>query len=168
MNAIESSWFLAQTKPRQEKIALRNLVRQQFDCFLPMETVTSAKTGRFVSKQSPLFPGYIFCSFNPLDDRWPRINATLGMKRLIYSGNAPAKVPSDLIKEIRARCDPDGCLLNADDWKEGDRVKVTSGPFTDFPAEILQVEANQRVWVLLEIMGSLRRVEIEPSRIRAI
>lgn len=143
-------------------------MRQEFGCFLPMETATSVKSGRFVSKQSPLFPGYVFCSFNLLDHRWPQINATLGVKRLIYSGNAPAKVPTDLVTEIRARCDIDGCLLPAEDWKKGDKVKVTLGPFTDFPAEILQVEANKRVWVLLEIMGSLQKVRMESSRIRAV
>ena len=52
-----TSWFLAQLKPNCANIADKNLKRQGFQTFLPMEEETRQRNGKFVTAMRPLFPG---------------------------------------------------------------------------------------------------------------
>ena len=57
-------WYLAQMKPQSHQIAVRNLRRQGFEVFLPMQNVTGKARGRFVTRLQPFFPGYLFVAFD--------------------------------------------------------------------------------------------------------
>ena len=59
-----TSWFLAQLKPNCANIADKNLKRQGFQTFLPIEEETRKRNGKFVTAMRPLFPGYIFVTFD--------------------------------------------------------------------------------------------------------
>ena len=54
------SWYLVHTKIRQEAVALANLQRQGFECFLPLIWVEKLRRGNLQVVQEPLFPRYLF------------------------------------------------------------------------------------------------------------
>jgi transcription antitermination factor NusG len=54
------SWFAVYTKPRQEQIALENLERQDFRCFLPMAINPYQRRSERKLRIEPLFPRYLF------------------------------------------------------------------------------------------------------------
>jgi transcriptional antiterminator RfaH len=51
-------WSLAQLKPNCSHVAQKNLQRQGYRSFLPLEEVTLQKIEKFVTAKRPLFPGY--------------------------------------------------------------------------------------------------------------
>ena len=57
-------WLVARSKPNQEKIALKNLERQNFEFFQPTFKTTLRKYNKFKEIIKPLFPGYIFVAIN--------------------------------------------------------------------------------------------------------
>jgi len=73
-----NQWYLIQFKPNSHRLAERNLHRQGFDTFLPMQKITRRKGSRFVSDLKPLFPGYMFVSVNSDLAPWRTINSTIG------------------------------------------------------------------------------------------
>jgi len=160
-------WFLAQLKPNAQAIALRNLARQGFSTFLPQQTVTRRQAGRFVEALRPLFPGYLFVHFDPATAPWRKINATSGVSRLVSFDARPRPVPQALIRELRARCDDLGRLQPTPDLQTGTSVEVLSGPFADFVAEVETIAPDQRVWVLLDLMGQHTRVQLGADQVRA-
>ena len=160
------SWFLAQLKPNAQKIALRNLTRQGFETFLPLIDQTTRRGSRFVTAQKPLFPGYIFVAFDTSQGGWRAINATMGVTRLVSFTNTPAEVPADLIEGLRARCGDDGLLLPEPELTPGDAVQITSGPFAQFVATVDKIDAEKRVWVLLDLMGRQTRLAVSPDALR--
>ena len=95
-----TSWFLAQLKPNCTNIADKNLKRQGFKPFLPMEEETRQHNGKFVTAMRPLFPGYIFVAFDVTRGFWRTVNSTYGITRLVSSGNEPAPVPLDLVSQL--------------------------------------------------------------------
>ena len=97
------TWFLAQLKPNSVRIATANLTRQGFRTFLPMEKITRQFDGRFTAALRPLFPGYIFVSFDASLGLWRKVNSTQGITRLISFGKEPAPVPLDLVNELMMR-----------------------------------------------------------------
>ena len=78
-------WFLLQYKPNSHRLALRNLHRQGFETFLPMQDVTQRHSTKFVQQRRPLFPGYMFVSFALDTAPWRKINSTVGVARLVAS-----------------------------------------------------------------------------------
>jgi len=154
-------WYLAQIKPNSYRIAERNLKRQGFFVFSPTQKETRKRAGHFVSVVCPLFSGYLFVSFAPESAPWRAINSTYGVCRLVTLGQtAPKPVPPDLISGLMLRCDKDGRLLPPAILAPGDKVRLTSGPFAGFVTRVETISVDQRVWVLLDIMGGATKVAV--------
>ncbi|MCB1336340.1 MAG: transcriptional activator RfaH [Maritimibacter sp.] len=164
----DASWFLAQVKPNSVNIAKRNLERQGFATFLPTAEETRKRGSRFVTAERPLFPGYIFVAFDVAEGLWRAVNSTAGITRLVSFGREPAPVPRDLVDQLMRRCEASGRLIPAEALREGDRVRVTKGPFADFVAEIETIAPDRRVWVLIEIMGGQTRMAVGADQLRSV
>lgn len=163
-----TTWFLAQLKPNSVKIAERNLKRQGFRTFLPVEEVTKRAKSKFVTTERPMFPGYIFVFFDVSKGGWRAINSTNGITQLVSFGKDPAPVPLDIISGLMLRCDAQGKLILPKLLNPGDQVAMIHGPFADFVAEVEMIEPDRRVWVLLDIMGGKTRVAVGADQARAI
>lgn len=163
-----TSWFLAQIKPNCANIADKNLRRQGFKTFLPMEEETRQRSGKFATATRPLFPGYIFVAFDVARGFWRAVNSTYGITRLVSFGKEPAAVPLDLVSQLMLRCDATGKLLPPKLLNPGDQVTLTQGPFANFVAEVEKIAPDRRVWVLMEIMGGRTRVAIGADQLRAV
>jgi len=158
---MSKEWFILQFKPNAHQIALKNLNQQGFETFLPLHTITSRKASRFTNLKRPLFPGYMFITFDKTNIDWHKINNTYGVLRLITFGSILKSVPTTVINNLMKRCDLSGKLLPDKRLKSGDRVKVLKGPFTNFIANVETYENDQRIWVLMDLMG--RHAKIQTS-----
>ena len=161
-------WYLVQIKPNSAALALRNLTRQGFKTFAPMQTETRQVGERFRTATRLLFPGYLFVSLNSKEGSWRSVNSTIGVSRLVAFGCKPATVPRGLVEQIALRCDAEGLMLPPAALKPGDQVLVTSGPFTGFLAEVARCEADQRVWLLLDLMSQLTRVQMNAENVKRL
>jgi len=162
----DTNWFLAQLKPNCSHIAQRNLERQGYRTFLPLEDVTKQRMGKFVRSKRALFPGYIFVAFDAAQGLWRSVNATYGITSLVSFGNAPATVPQDLVTRLMGRCDDDGTLLPPKLLQPGDSVTLSLGAFSNFVAEVEAIDPDKRVWVLMDIMGRQTRVKVSADQLR--
>lgn len=161
------SWYAAQLKPNSEAIARRNLLQQGVGVFAPFEVVTERRGSRLAKVNKSLFPGYLFVSFDREAMRWRTINSTYGVSRLVAFGNeGPTEVPGTLISALRQRCDQDGRLIAAPQFENGDQVRLINGPFADFVGTIDELNAEQRIWVLLDVLGKGTRVAVKPTDLR--
>ncbi|WP_287434415.1 transcriptional activator RfaH [Maritimibacter sp.] len=159
-------WYLAQTKANSHLIAERHLTRQGFDVFLPMTRVTQRRGPRFVSRQRPLFPGYLFVREAPGSAPPSAIGHTIGVLRRVVVAGRPARVPDDLVKALRAFCvgdePPD---TPANDLPVGSRVRIAHGPFADFIARVERAHPDGRVAVLLEVAGQHHRLKLDRTQL---
>ena len=161
-------WYLAQIKPNQHQLADRNLRRQGFKTFLPLQKVTQRKVSRFGTDLRPLFPGYIFVRVKNETSPWREINSTLGISRLVSYNNKPQKVPLKLISSLMGRCDDKGTLLTPINISIGDTVEVLTGPFADFAATVEKIDAQQRIWILMEFMGQGTKLQIATDKVQLV
>jgi transcriptional antiterminator RfaH len=160
-----TSWFLAQLKPNCANIVDKNLKRQGFQTFLPLEEETCQRHAKCVTGTRPLFPGYIFVAFDVAHGLWRTVNSTHGIARLVSFGKKPAAVPQELVSQLMLRCNGNGELLPTKFLERGDRVTLTNGPFANFVAEVDKIAPDRRVWVLMEIMGGQTRVAVEADQL---
>ena len=164
----KTAWFLAQLKPNSYRIAERNLQRQGFRTFLPLQEATLRRHGKFQLTLKPLFPGYLFVAVDTSSGGWRAINSTHGVTKLVNFGDDPAPVPMDLVSELMLRCDSEGKLLPPQRLTPGDSVTLTYGPFADFAAKVEQIDSDQRVWVLLDLMGRKTRLAVDADVVRPL
>lgn len=166
MTGSAENWFIAQLKPNGIANALRNLQRQGFATFHPRQTVTRRMRGKLVNRDEAMFPGYLFVGFDPASAPWRRINATLGITRLLTTPSLqPAMVPEAFMAALRARCMEDGLVKPPEVLAPGDLVRVRTGPFADVVSRIELLDGAGRVGLLLEVMGQAVRVSVRAENL---
>ena len=165
---MSKEWFILQFKPNAHHQANKNLNQQSFETFLPLYNTTSRNASRFTNANRPLFPGYMFITFDRKRSKWHMINNTYGVSRLVTFNNTLKSIPDIFVTNLMKRCDLSGNLLPIKKLKKGDQVKVIKGPFVNLAATVEKYEDDQRIWVLMDLMGRVTKIHtssdaLEPS-----
>lgn len=147
-----TTWFLAPLNANCANIADKNLKRQGFQTFLPMEEVTHQRNGKFVTATWPMFRGYISVAFDVARGFWRTENLTYGITQLVSFGKEPTAVLLDLVSQMMLLSDAKGKLLPPKLLRPSHQVTLTRGPFVNFVAEVERIAPDRRVWILMEIM----------------
>ena len=98
--AIE--WILVYTKSRCEAWCAANLKNQGYEVLAPL-----ARSARGIE---PLFARYLFVGYEAGRDTRSVPN-TRGVTRIVSFGERPARVPQDVVDEVRSRIGPDGVVV---------------------------------------------------------
>jgi transcriptional antiterminator RfaH len=163
-------WFVARTHANAEPKARINLVQQGYEVYLPLCRRTRTHARRREIVQRPLFPGYLFVSFDIENTAWRSIFSTIGVSSLICNGELPARVPPGTVESIKA-AEQDGLFDYTREvarLKVGDPVRVASGPFTGLIGRLQSPVSKDRVRVLLEILGRLAPTELKLSEVDTV
>ena len=161
-------WYVAQTRARQERLALMNLEAQKFEVFLPQILKTTRHARQHRTIKAAVFPGYLFIRLNPNQHRWRSVNGTIGVSRLLTANEKPAPAPIGVVEALMSYVDDQGYCQLSRDLAAGQRVSVIKGPFVRLMGEVLSMDDKGRTRVLLEIMGGkvvtmLERSSLEPA-----
>lgn len=157
-----ATWLLALTKPRSESLAQENLLRQGYDCLLPLFMVHKRRRGTWHWVEEPLFPRYVFVGV-PKDLSWAPIHSTLGVSGLVRFGGRIATVPQTLIAELRA-----SAASIADQqpiFQEGQAVRILGEGYSGLEGVFQMQEGEQRAQVLITLLGRPTSVRVDLSEL---
>lgn len=163
-----AQWYAMYTKPRQEAVAFENLRRQNYTVFYPQARLQKRKAGQSnVCVQEPLFPRYMFVQLALGVDNFSKLRSTKGCVDLVRFGGKPTSVPLELIELIQNQVDESGVLnlTHLNQIPVGDSVRVAEGPFEGLLGKIAAQKSDQRVIVLLHVLGAERSVELSCAQI---
>lgn len=163
-----SNWYLIHTKIRQERVALENLERQGFECFLPLIRAEKLRRGKLQILQEALFPRYLFIRLSTeLESQsWAPIRSTLGVSRLVTFGQTPARIDEDLLTAIRFQNEESEVVIRH--FEPGEQVIVTDGPFVGVEAIYQIADGEGRVILLLNILSKQVKMKVAPTSVRKI
>ena len=159
------NWSLVQLKPRGHRLAKANLERQGFKTFLPLQNVTKRSAHKFVDRNVPLFPGYMFVELDTAQNAWRKVNSTLGVARIVSLGGTPTHVPNEIVNGFISRCDGEGILRPTQGFEVGQDVEVLRGPFANLVAKVEEISSDQRVWILIDLLGQSSRISLAKDAI---
>ena len=159
------TWYMIYTKPRQEAVALTNLSRQRFECYLPMLRVEEIRQRKTVLVTETMFPRYLFIRLDTVGtgQSWSPIRSTLGVNQMVKFGGQPAKVDSQLIDLIRFR-ETSHALQPM--FAPGEHVVVADGPFAGLEAIYQTTDAERRSMILLEMLSKPVSMRIDTTSLR--
>jgi transcriptional antiterminator RfaH len=155
-------WHVVHCHTSSEIKAVVNLERQGFECYLPFYTKSRRHARRVDQVKVPLFPRYLFVRFDRQADRWRSINSTIGVNRLISNGEDPVPIADVLIDDIRSRENDQGVIkINLiSPPLPGEAVQVIGGPMLDHSGIFECEKDNDRVVILLNLIGRDVRVTL--------
>lgn len=165
-NITARNWYLVYCKARQECIARENLFRQGFETYLPLIREFHRHQGKRASRVAPMFPRYLFIHLDSRTDNWAPIRSTLGVASLVRFGQAPARVPDDLVALLKSSEDPQGLhVLPPDEYKPGRRVRIRHGKFAGYEGIFQASSGRDRVTVLLHVLGRPARTTVDAASV---
>ncbi len=148
-------WYVAKTRPNAEGKALFHLERQGFDVYLPRFLRRISHARRTSWQPRPLFPNYVFVAMSAAQQRWRAINSTIGIAHLICDQRGPVPVPVGIVEGLRDNEDGAGLVLTGRKvpFAEGAEVEIMSGAFADHVGQFVAATDDERVVILLNLMG---------------
>ncbi len=161
------AWYLIHTKPRQEALALTNLSRQGFECYMPMLRLQKIPQRKTALEAEAMFPRYLFIRLDTSDSgqSWSPIRSTLGVNQLVRFGGHPAKVDGQLIDLIRSREQGNQAPPL---FTSGDNVSVADGPFAGLEAIYQNTDAESRSMISLNILSKPVSMRIDTASLRKV
>lgn len=162
------AWYLIYTKPNQETVAQQQLEQQGYATYLPMIMNAKRRNGRRRYVNEPFFPRYLFIHLDQTTDNWSPIRSTLGVSNLVRFGMMPTPIDEEIIELIRSRENPDGLHQVEEGISEGDNVRVLDGPMMGLEGVFIAKSGEQRVMLLLDLMGKTTRVQMDVDAIEAV
>jgi transcription antitermination factor NusG len=153
------NWFAAYTYPRHEKKVAEYLSSSGIECFLPLYKESRLwNNGLRVVVEKPLFPSYIFVHVDSSDSL--KILKTPSVASLVTVAGVPVPLPKQEVESLMAgvaqlELAPHPYL------REGDRVRVRSGPFADREGILVQCKNRWRVVICIELLMQAVSVDID-------
>ena len=152
-------WFGIRTKSNQEKVAATALSRKGYQPYLPSYIVRRRRPERMITTERPLFPGYLFCRFDPTK-RLPIITTT-GIVSVLGIGNEPAPIPDHEMDAIEAVRNFGVGVRPCDFIQEGQRVRVTYGSLKGFEGFLVRAKNEYRLVISVTMLHRSISVEID-------
>ena len=163
---MEPQWFALWTRSRHEKLVRDQLEKKSdVDVFLP----TIGKWSRWKDRKKkidwPLFPGYVFARF--IADERVGILKVDGVVQIISNNGMLSAIPDDEIDSIRTLVESELAYDPVPLIKEGDMVKVTSGPLKGVIGRLVTKKGAQARLVLsVDLIGQAVSVEVDAADVK--
>jgi transcriptional antiterminator RfaH len=169
LSALNGShlWYVVHTKPRQEVLALENLERQGYCCYLPKFRSKRAMASKLIVIDEPMFPRYLFIGVDQLFETKGSspIRSTRGVHELVRFGSQPAQIDFELLNAIYEREVAQERQPN-NPFKVGDRVKVVNGPLAGIESIYQAKSGEERSMILLRLLNRPVTVKVSTAQLR--
>ena len=152
----------------EKRIEYMNMADKIFRIEVPQKTVTQLKNGKKQEREEKVFPGYVLVEMIMDNDSWYVVRHTSGVTKFVGSEKRPIPARESEIKKIINRSTSTTQKIELD-VKAGDKVRITSGPFADFIADIIEVYPDKsKLRANVSIFGRETPVELEYKQIQKL
>jgi transcription termination/antitermination protein NusG len=158
------SWFAVWTRSRHEQVVREQLQTKQIDAFLPTITKWSRWKDRKKKIDWPLFPGYCFARFDPVNRL--AVLKCAGVVSIVSFNGEIAPIPEHEIEGIRRLVETDLQYDPCPLIKEGMMVEVVHGPLRGVIGRLVRKGSHARLILAVDLIGQAVSVEIDAADIR--
>ena len=173
----EKQWYVVNTYSGhetkvKEKLEMRiqsmGMENYIFRVIVPETKEIEIKDGKQKEKIKKMFPGYVLVEMIMTDEAWFVVRNTPGVTGFLGSSGKGAKPFPLFDHEIEKILKTMGMSVKEVnvDFKEGDKVKITDGPFKLMIGKVLEVDKeNSKVTVSIDLFGQETTVEVDLTQL---
>jgi transcription antitermination factor NusG len=151
-------WYAIRVRSQNEDLVARHLRVRGLESFLPVHKQQHRWSDRFKEIELPLFPGYVFCQFDPLN-RLPVLTVP-GVVHVVGTGKTPVPIDEDEIAAIQAAVKSG---FSTQPWpfvEIGQRVRIEYGPLCGIEGLLLGFRGHHRIVLSITLLQRSVTVEI--------
>ena len=154
-------WYVVSTKARNEDRSAANLAQGGIEVLAPRLKFRRWREGKFVEITEPMFPGYIFVKFHPVDE-FRLVKYTRGIKTIVNFNGRIIPLADDLISFIQERLVDGVATVEKKEFRKGEKIIIQEGPFKGFSGIFeKKLDGKERIAILLEGVDYCARMEID-------
>jgi transcription antitermination factor NusG len=161
-----SEWFALRVRTRWERTTATLLNGKGYETFLPTYKMRRRWARHFKEVEAPLFPGYVFCSFD-VQKRLP-ILITPGVITVVSRGKIPVPVDQSELDALRAIVRSG---IAAQPWpylEIGQRIRIEDEALQGLEGILISFKGSHRVVLSVSLLCRSVALEIDRSRVRPI
>ncbi len=154
-------WFALQVRTQYERGVAEFLRGSGYEWFLPLYKCRKRWSDRIKEVEIPLFPGYLFCRFDPVN-RLP-ILKTPGVIQIVGCNREPSVIDENEISAIQTLVSSG---IPNQPWPylhTGDRVQIESGPLRGMSGILTDFKGKHRLIVSITLLQRAVAVEIDSA-----
>jgi len=138
-----------------------NLSNGGIEVLAPKLKLRKFKEGKFVHVVEPMFPGYIFVQFHPVDE-FRMVKYARGVKTIVQFGGRIIPLQDEVIEFIRTKLENGVASVEKPKIGKGEKVLIKDGPFKGFSGIFEdELDGKERVAILLEGVNYCAKMEID-------
>jgi transcription antitermination factor NusG len=159
-------WFALRIRSNFERTSQAHLRERGYEPFAPSYRVEQRWSDRTKQIEKFLFPGYIFCRFDP-NDRLPIVSVP-GVVDIIGFGKSPQHIPDEEIERVR-RMVESGLQIGPYPYVQvGQAVLIERGPLAGVEGILAEVKGAARLVVSVTLLRRSVSAEVDRHSIRPI
>ena len=170
MSENAKSWYSIHTYSGYEERVKKNLEQRiKFmdseeeiaQVIIPTEDEVEIRGGQRRTISKKILPGYILVEMVMTDQSWNIVRNTPGVTGFVGSGGKPVALSEDEVEQILKQMRAETPKVKIG-FRQGQSVRVTDGPFTDFVGIVDEIGTEKgKVKVLLSLFGRETPVELD-------
>lgn len=172
-----SSWYVVHTTSGHEvrvsetlrqRVETMNLTDKVFELMVPTQDRVIIRQGKKATIKEKIFPGYLLVKMILVDETWLAVRTTPGITGFVGAGKTPTPLSESEVANIQKFVSAPAKRFKTR-FSQGEAVKVTDGPFTDFLGTIDEIDEEKgNVKVLISIFGRETPVELDLLQISKV
>lgn len=152
----------------EQRIDTMGMIDKIFDVVVPTEEEIEVKDGKRKTVERRVFPGYVLVEMVMDEDSWFVVRNTPGVTGFVGMGDDPTPLKPEEVKQIMDRMSNETPRIKIN-FKVGDKVRIISGPFNDFPGTIADIDVDKaKVRLMVNFFGRDTPVELDFMEVEKI
>src|SRR3989344_2856198 len=145
-------------KQRIESLKLQDKI---LDIIIPTQEKIEIKEGKKATVKEKIFPGYLLVNMIMDDNSWLAVRTTPGITGFIGTSTKPTPLPEEEVNTIKRYMTMEAPKFKTT-FTQGEAVKITDGPFTEFLGAISEIdEGKGKLKVMVSVFGRETPVELD-------
>ncbi len=177
MTELQKYWYVIHTysgyedqvaEALKQRIESLDMEDKIFDVIVPKEKQIEIKNGRRRTVERKIFPGYIMVQMVVTEDSWFVVRNTPNVTGFVGTSTTPSPLSEEEVKSIQRRMGIEEPLHNID-FKIGETVNITDGPFKGFDGQVNEIDEQKgKIKVLVSMFGRETPVELDSLQVKKI
>jgi transcription antitermination factor NusG len=162
----QGQWYALYVRSHCERATEQRLKGKGYRAFSPFYQTWRKRADRTKQLDLPLFPGYVFCCFNP-NKRGP-ILTTPGVVIIVGAGKTPEPVMQSEIDSIQIVAEAGRTVQPWPFLRQDQRVRIEAGPLAGIEGTLLTAKGQLRLVVSITLLQRAMAVEVDQEVVRPL